>query len=342
MSAALEALLAALAGSPEIRNRAEAQRLATQYRSEVLAEAADVAHCEGDRLYDDTGQKAAEAAWGVSDLLRSLAAAGQAPAPQPEPPVYGDGFNRVYCHGCRPANHIPLAWRDIAPGEVCATCRRDLVDAAKARSRKLDAAPQPVTAPDPLAYGPRGYRCGCGKNAHSNLVPCAEDGPSAEPTRELHERIMRALLEADTYALLEKRTDRERFAAAVLDALGKDTGDRDQRPAGESTQPDAALLAHVAALESLAADATEYRLMPPGYGRTPVVVRRDPAYDGTAWAVIHDPGDRAVRRAWTRSGWEMTAVLAHGELFCWPTAETAIAEARTALTMPGAGQGGAQ
>ncbi|WP_412078973.1 hypothetical protein ACLF6K_37150 [Streptomyces xanthophaeus] len=30
-------------------------------------------------------------------------------------------------------------------------------------------------APDPIAYGPRGYRCGCGKDAHSNLVPCAPD-----------------------------------------------------------------------------------------------------------------------------------------------------------------------
>ena len=29
--------------------------------------------------------------------------------------------------------------------------------------------------PDPIAYGPRGYRCGCGKNAHSNLVPCTPD-----------------------------------------------------------------------------------------------------------------------------------------------------------------------
>lgn len=29
-----------------------------------------------------------------------------------------------------------------------------------------------VTLPDPLAYGPRGYCCGCGKDAHSNLVPC--------------------------------------------------------------------------------------------------------------------------------------------------------------------------
>lgn len=31
------------------------------------------------------------------------------------------------------------------------------------------------TQPDPLAYGAAGYRCGCGKNAHSNLVPCQLD-----------------------------------------------------------------------------------------------------------------------------------------------------------------------
>ncbi|MFI8448189.1 hypothetical protein [Streptomyces erythrochromogenes] len=30
--------------------------------------------------------------------------------------------------------------------------------------------------PDPIAYGPRGYQCGCGKDAHSNLVACASAG----------------------------------------------------------------------------------------------------------------------------------------------------------------------
>lgn len=29
--------------------------------------------------------------------------------------------------------------------------------------------------PDPIAYGPAGYRCGCGKAAHSNLTPCRDD-----------------------------------------------------------------------------------------------------------------------------------------------------------------------
>lgn len=31
------------------------------------------------------------------------------------------------------------------------------------------------TTPDPIAYGPTGYRCGCGKDAHSSLVPCQLD-----------------------------------------------------------------------------------------------------------------------------------------------------------------------
>lgn len=36
-------------------------------------------------------------------------------------------------------------------------------------------APEPPCGGDPLAYGPTGIRCGCGKDAHSNLVPCQPD-----------------------------------------------------------------------------------------------------------------------------------------------------------------------
>ncbi|MDX3214551.1 hypothetical protein PV318_03195 [Streptomyces sp. ME02-6991-2B] len=37
-----------------------------------------------------------------------------------------------------------------------------------------------AAAPDPIAYGPTGYRCGCGKDAHSNITPCApEEQPAA-------------------------------------------------------------------------------------------------------------------------------------------------------------------
>ncbi|MFF2100914.1 hypothetical protein [Streptomyces sp. NPDC058202] len=40
------------------------------------------------------------------------------------------------------------------------------------------------TTPDPLAYGPTGYRCGCGKDAHSNLVPCQPDPAEEQPAAE--------------------------------------------------------------------------------------------------------------------------------------------------------------
>ncbi|MFF4943695.1 hypothetical protein [Streptomyces rubiginosohelvolus] len=50
-----------------------AETLLGEYRAEVLAEAADAAYAEGDRLYDEQGFVAAEAAWGLSSLLRRMA-----------------------------------------------------------------------------------------------------------------------------------------------------------------------------------------------------------------------------------------------------------------------------
>lgn len=46
----------------------------------ALEDAADAAHAEGGRLYDDTGLKAAEAAWSVATMLRDRAAAVASPA----------------------------------------------------------------------------------------------------------------------------------------------------------------------------------------------------------------------------------------------------------------------
>jgi hypothetical protein len=42
-------------------------------RPVALREAADLAHAEGTRLYDDMGRHAAEGAWAVRDRLRTLA-----------------------------------------------------------------------------------------------------------------------------------------------------------------------------------------------------------------------------------------------------------------------------
>ncbi|MFE3583749.1 coiled-coil domain-containing protein [Streptomyces vinaceus] len=50
---------------------------------------------------------------------------------------------------------------------------RARAEKAEARVAELEAAL--AIDPDPISYGPRGYRCGCGKDAHSNLVPCTPD-----------------------------------------------------------------------------------------------------------------------------------------------------------------------
>ncbi|MFC8676717.1 hypothetical protein ACFUEN_29030 [Streptomyces griseorubiginosus] len=84
-------------------------------------------------------------------------------------------------------------------------------------------------------------------------------------------------------------------------------------------------------IEEIEAAATEYRLTPAPPAYTPLIVRRDPAYDGTSWAVLHDPGDRSVRRAWTATGWEMAWSLSHIETYCWADAASALAQARRAL-----------
>ncbi|GAQ52121.1 hypothetical protein [Streptomyces acidiscabies] len=100
-------------------------------------------------------------------------------------------------------------------------------------------------------------------------------------------------------------------------------------PLGEKLAPVVEwLLNRVAELETIAGSATEYRLMPQPPEYTPLIVRRDPAYDGTRWMVLHDPGHIGVRRVWTRAGWRMAALLHDAELYCWPDGWTAWAEAR--------------
>jgi len=91
-----------------------------------------------------------------------------------------------------------------------------------------------------------------------------------------------------------------------------------------------ALLAEVRRLRTELEVVTEFRLPPAPPAYTPLIVRRDPAYDGTRWAVLHDPGDLAVRRTWTAEGWEMAWASSHDEIFCWPDAVSALAAAKQA------------
>ncbi|MFF7553629.1 hypothetical protein ACFZA9_12165 [Streptomyces olivaceus] len=91
------------------------------------------------------------------------------------------------------------------------------------------------------------------------------------------------------------------------------------------------LRARVAELEALAGQATEFRVWEPGYG---LYVRRAPGVDGSGFAILEARRSDKGRRAWTAAGWQYSAVLAGEELFCWPDAQTAVAEARR--VMPGA------
>ena len=81
---------------------------------------------------------------------------------------------------------------------------------------------------------------------------------------------------------------------------------------------------------TLAADATEYRVLLPETGGTELLVRRQTLALGPGWAV--STMARGGGRAWTTEGWqESISALSVDRLFCWPTAAAAVEEARRAL-----------
>ena len=59
-------------------------------------------------------------------------------------------------------------------------------------------------------------------------------------------------------------------------------------------------------------------------------MRREP--NGTRWAIIEAVSDRGVRRARTPDGWDMVYLLGGDELFAWPDAASAVAEAQRGLS----------
>jgi hypothetical protein len=89
------------------------------------------------------------------------------------------------------------------------------------------------------------------------------------------------------------------------------------------------LRTRVAELEALVQTATEFRVWEPGYG---LYVRRAPG--ATGFAILEARRTSAGRRAWTTAGLRYVAGLSDEELFCWPDAGAAVAEARRVL--PGA------
>lgn len=246
---AVRALMDALAGSPEVRPGEATALVAavvgetrTAERSAVLMEAQaalTARHCSPESVdvvaallthrlcpvCDGWGSTAtATEDGGVIRRCRScdrrglvpLAAAGQAPAPQPhDQPMTRFG---PQVQGRCPACGLASLFVGSGGYVTCGNLPCPEPDAASTLLERRTA-PQPETAPDPLAYGPRGYRCGCGKDAHSNLTPCA---PDAEPGTPDLQRYRRALAEADGYDVdqLEPHDylDGARAVLAVVDA----------------------------------------------------------------------------------------------------------------------------
>ncbi|MFC0499319.1 hypothetical protein ACFFKE_32170 [Streptomyces mutabilis] len=92
--------------------------------------------------------------------------------------------------------------------------------------------------------------------------------------------------------------------------------------------------ARVAELEALTASATEFRMWEPGYG---LYVRRAPGTTG--FAVMEARRTDKGRRVWTTAGWQYSALLSDAEMFCWPDAQTAVAEARRIMPSAVADEG---
>ncbi|WP_329616468.1 hypothetical protein OG244_28480 [Streptomyces brevispora] len=88
-----------------------------------------------------------------------------------------------------------------------------------------------------------------------------------------------------------------------------------------------------AGADPLATDATEYRVHLPENGGETLLVRRQALAHGAGWAV--STYGRGGGLAWTKEGWQdPISALSVDRLFCWPTAVTAVSEARRALANP--------
>ncbi|MFD4596813.1 hypothetical protein ACFWPQ_02145 [Streptomyces sp. NPDC058464] len=139
-------------------------------------------------------------------------------------------------------------------------------------------------------------------------------------------------------ALEALRAAQQAFSTAEADvfedalARGLEAVDREGRLVGAHSAEELLRLRaeqdRMAALEALVATASEFRLWEPGYG---LYVRQRPG--GKGFAILEANRTSRGRRAWTVSGWRYVGLLAGEELFCWPDAESAVAEARR--VMPG-------
>ncbi|MBZ6250514.1 hypothetical protein KVH27_19300 [Streptomyces olivaceus] len=188
--------------------------------------------------------------------------------------------------------------------------------------------------------GAQFVRLGAGPGVPVICVPCRD---------RMHEGWVREAAVRELGALPmpagpEPRTEALRDATEQIARLESDLGEATARGVGLEEQladqqraveyfadQSGRRKARITELEALAGQATEFRVWEPGYG---LYVRRAPGVDGSGFAILEARRTDKGRRAWTTAGWQYSAVLAGEELFCWPDAQTAVAEARR--VMPGA------
>lgn len=267
---AIDTLISALEGSPEVRP-GTAPTLVSEALAEVRAD-------ERTRTLGELIHVAEEFSGHVTvQELRRMAAAGQAPAPQPE--------TTPECRECEHPAHRPSDCTEQRDGDDCAC--------------SAGQTPAPDLTPIPLSWD-RLVMHPAGEDDHTIVACMTDDGRPA--------------------ALFLDDEHREALGLQLVDPDGE--GETAPQPKAAPTVP-----------------ATEYRVR--ADGRTDLLVRREP--NGTRWAIIEAVSDRGVRRARTPDGWDMVYLLGGDELFAWPDAASAVAEAQrvlgiTSAALPAAAQ----
>ncbi|MFB6805400.1 hypothetical protein [Streptomyces sp. NPDC056387] len=144
--------------------RTQVDRVLSQYRAEVLAEDdADRTRLSEELHRQIEHQKAGKARWRArAEKAEEQLTTRRAEVLDEFEALQLGGINGRVSATCADSDH-PTWLRAPEDARGCPWCRVAYLEAALA------------VDPDPIAYGPRGYRCGCGKDAHSNLVPCTPD-----------------------------------------------------------------------------------------------------------------------------------------------------------------------
>jgi hypothetical protein len=199
------------------------------------------------------------------------------------------------------------------------------------RARTADAVAELGALPMPMGDEPQRESTVSVRKKVADLlwwsVPSGTDEEAKARTQELLDA---HAAEVRTATLTEVIDLVEGFAAGAVERdVLRDLATELRARMTKGNSEDGALRDRITELEALLAAATEFRVWEPGYG---LYVRRAPG--GQGFAVLEARRTGRGRRAWTTAGWHDSTVLSNPDLYCWPDAASAVAEARR--IMPGA------